>query len=293
MHDYLTAREVAELLRIKERKLYDLVAEGRLPVTRATGKLLFPRAALIAWLEGHTSLGSELKGAAPRPAVVAGSQDPLLEWSLREAGTGLATFFNGSRDGLQRLAAGQAVAAGLHVAGEDGASGNAAAVAEALPLEPVVLIDWAQRNQGLVLPAGNPRRIVKLADLAGRTIIGRQPGAGSHGLLARLIAGIEGLAEAVRFAPKPALSESDVAQAVAAGSVDAGLAVEAVARQYRLDFVPLASERFDLAMSRRDYFEEPLQKLWAFARSARFRERALELGGYDVTACGDVHYNAP
>jgi excisionase family DNA binding protein len=292
MHDYLTAREVADHLRIKERKLYDLVAEGRLPVTRVTGKLLFPRAALIAWLEGHTSLGSELKGPAARPAVVAGSHDSLLEWSLREAGTGLATFFNGSGDGLERLAQGEAMAAGLHVAGEAGTSGNEAAVAAGLPLQPVVLIEWARRSQGLIVSAGNPGRILRLADLAGRTVIGRQPGAGSHGLFDRLLAGVEGLKGEVRFLPKPALNETDVAQAVAAGTADAGLAIEASARQYRLDFVPLASERFDLALARRDYFEPAMQKLWAFTRTARFRDHALELGGYDVTASGDVHYNA-
>ncbi len=293
MHDYLTAKELAELLRIKERKLYDMVAEGRLPVTRATGKLLFPRAELIAWLEGHTTLGSELKGPVARPAVVAGSHDPLLEWSLREADTGLATFFNGSGDGLERLAAAKAVAAGLHLADAAGGSANPQAVAAALPLEPVVLVEWAKRSQGLIVPAGNPQRIVQLSDLAGRTLIGRQPGAGSHGLLQRLLAGTPGLADAVRFMPKPALNESDVAQAVAAGSADAGLAIEAVARQYRLDFVPLASERFDLALCRRDYFNPPLQRLWAFARTARFRDHALELGGYDVSAIGDIHYNAP
>jgi len=293
MHAYLTAKEVAALLRIKERKLYDMVAEGRLPVTRATGKLLFPRAALSAWLEGHTDPGNELKRPLDRPPVVAGSHDPLFEWALREAGTGLATFFNGSADGLQRLARGEAMAAGVHLAAEAGASGNPEAVASHLPLEPVVLIEWARRSQGLILPAGNPRRIVQLADIAGLTLIGRQPGAGSHGLLRQLIAGVPGLAAEVRFASKPALNESDVAQAVASGAADAGLAIEAVARQYRLDFVPLASERFDIALMRHDYFEPAMQKFWAFARTARFRERAAELGGYDLAGSGDVQFNAP
>ncbi len=293
MHDYLTAKEVADLLRIKERKLYDMVAEGRLPVTRATGKLLFPRAALAAWLEGHTDPGSELKRPLERPPVVAGSHDPLFEWALREAGTGLATFFNGSADGLQRLASGEAMAAGLHLAGAAAASGNPQAVALGLPLEPVVLVEWARRSQGLIVPAGNPRRIVRLADIAGLTLIGRQPGAGSHGLLGQLIGSVPGLASEIRFAPKPALNESDVAQAVASGAADTGLAIEAVARQYRLDFVPLTSERFDLALMRHDYFEPAMQKLWAFARTARFRDHAVELGGYDVSANGDIHLNAP
>ncbi len=77
------------------------------------------------------------------------------------------------------------------------------------------------------------------------------------------------------------------------GEADAGLAVEAAARQLRLDFVPLARERFDLVIGRRDYFEPPVQSLIGFARSDRFRRRARELGGYDVAATGRVVYNAP
>ena len=109
--ELLTTREVASLLRIKERKVYDLVASGEIPHVRVTGKLLFPRALLDAWLLRHSEAH-----AAPRawPDIVAGSHDPLLDWALRESGAGLATFFDGSLDGLERIARGDAIAAGLH-----------------------------------------------------------------------------------------------------------------------------------------------------------------------------------
>ena len=95
--ELLTTREVAALLRIKERKVYDLVAAGEIPHVRVTGKLLFPRALLDAWLLRHSEAH-----AVPRvwPDIVAGSHDPLLDWALRESGAGLATFFDGSLDGL-------------------------------------------------------------------------------------------------------------------------------------------------------------------------------------------------
>src|SRR3546814_2951990 len=38
--ELMTTREVADYLRLKERKVYDLVAGGEIPVSRATGKLL-------------------------------------------------------------------------------------------------------------------------------------------------------------------------------------------------------------------------------------------------------------
>src|SRR3546814_12521790 len=93
---FLTTREVAELLRVKERKVYDLAAAGDIPCRRVTGKLLFPRAEIEAWLaRGSTA-------ATPRvlPAnIVAGSPDPLLDWAMREPGSGLAASFHGHHDG--------------------------------------------------------------------------------------------------------------------------------------------------------------------------------------------------
>ena len=91
----------------------------------------------------------------------------------------------------------------------------------------------------------------------------------------------------------PARSEADVALAIAEGKADAGFAVETVARQFRLGFVPLFRERYDLAIWRRDYFEPPLQKLLSFCRTAAFQTRAEELGGYEVAGLGTVRYNGP
>jgi molybdate-binding protein len=65
-----------------------------------------------------------------------------------------------------------------------------------------------------------------------------------------------------------------------------------VAQQFKLGFVPLHTERFDLVMRRRDYFEAPVQKLLAFARTPNFASRAAELGGYDIGGLGSVVLNA-
>ena len=91
----------------------------------------------------------------------------------------------------------------------------------------------------------------------------------------------------------PARSELEVALAVLEGKADAGFGIAAVARQLRLEFIPLHKERYDLVVGRRDYFEPPWQRLLTFAGSARFTERAAELGGYDISGLGHVIYNAP
>ena len=85
----------------------------------------------------------------------------------------------------------------------------------------------------------------------------------------------------------------EVHEAVLDGRADAGLAIRAVARQLRLDFVPLYREPYDLVMRRRDYFEPPVQRLLAFARGEAARDKATDLAGYDLSVLGAVRYNGP
>jgi putative molybdopterin biosynthesis protein len=292
MPDYLTTRELAELLRIKERKVYELVSDNVIPVSRVTGKLLFPRDVIAAWLSRNTEFGTGQEALKAHDPVVAGSHDPLLEWALRESGAGLAVLSDGSSDGLKRLAAGTAMAAGIHLPETDGEGFNVGWVRRHLPGQPVVLIEWAKRRQGLVLPRGNPKNIASLADLAGARLMPRQPGSGSRELLDRLLAAAPP-DPAVSLVGPPARNEADVAHAVATGHADAGLAIAAVARQYGLEFLPLTEERYDLVAWRRDVFDPPLQRLMLFCRQSAFARRAEELGGYDVSGLGTVHYNGP
>ncbi len=291
----MTTREVAEYLRIKERKIYDLVRDKRIPCTRVTGKWLFPKHLIDHWLATGTEFPGRAAAFEATPAVCAGSHDPLLEWSLRESGCELAMMPGGSLDGLDRLAKGEAMVAGLHVYEPDTDTYNQAAVADACKGMGVVLIEWAWRQQGLVLAPGNPLGIGGIEDLAAQKarVIARQPQAGARILFEHLLAEA-GLAMADLDVPgSPAMSETDLGLAVLEGKADAGLAVASVAQQYRLDFLALHRERYDLAVRRRDYFEAPVQALLAFAATDELKARAAEMAGYDVSGLGRVAYNAP
>jgi excisionase family DNA binding protein len=289
--EYLTTAEVCDYLRLKERTVYELVARRAIPCSRATGKLLFPRRLIDRWVESRVEM-QDARLAAP-PPIVAGSSDPLLEWALRESGSGLATLFEGSRAGLQRFAEGEAIAAALHIVGSDDGY-NVEAVRALAGVSDIVLLQWAWRDQGLVVQRGNPLGLVTVEDLAakGPRIVMRQPGAGADTLLRSLLeaTGIE--PAGLNVASNVALTETDIAVAVADGAADCGMAVGAVARRFGLGFVPLRRERFDLALSRRSYFEPPLQRLFAFARTEAFRQRADALGHYDASGLGAVELNA-
>ncbi|NNU81729.1 helix-turn-helix transcriptional regulator [Halovulum dunhuangense] len=286
----MTTAEVADYLRVKERTIYEMVSRQQIPFSRATGKLLFPRRLVDAWLEAQTELPAT--GIAPPPPIYAGSSDPLLEWALRQSGAGLAVLTHGSTHGLEELAAGRALLAGCHLP-EGGGSYNLGPVRRHLPGPDIVVIHWARRTQGLLTAPGNPLAITGLADVAARGLrfAARTPGAGSQRLLDLLLAQ-EGLtAENLTTAPRIAESQADLAAMIEMGEADCGLGLRAAAGA--LGFLPLvADECFDLVLRRRDYFGPAVQALLAFARSDALRARAAHLGGYDITALGEVRFNA-
>lgn len=295
-HAYLTTREVADLLRLKERKVYDLVSDGVIPHIKVTGKLMFPRDLVEAWLARNLEFKDGAESLQARPPICGGSHDPLLDWAIRESASGLAVAFGGSLDGLRRLAKGEALLAGAHLADEGralGTSYNIGHVRRQLAGQPVVVIEWARRMQGLIVPAGNPLKLDDAGSLRRRRVAGRQREAGSYVLLERLLADAGLEIGDVSLGATPARTEGDVAAAVAEGRADAGIAIAAVAQQYRLGFVPLVEERYDLVIWRRAAFEPAIQALIAFSRSAAFAAMAKSLGGYDVSGAGTVHYNGP
>lgn len=288
---HLTVREAADFLRIKERKLYDLVARGEVPHTRAGSKILFAGAELERWLAGRASGGG---ARAPIPATIAGSHDPLLEWAVRESRCGLALLTQGSMDGVERLLAGGACAALIHIPAPDLLDFNRPLAEKRFRGRDVVLVEWARREQGLLVRKGNPKRIRALADLAKRgvEVVLRQEGAGSRALFERLAArdGLE--VSRLRVPRPPEMTESDLAAAIQRGEADAGLGARAAARIFGLDFVPLAVERLDLAVLRAAWFDPPLQALWSFARGPRVEQHARALTGYDLAGLGAVTWNS-
>lgn len=290
--DYLTTSEVAAYLRLKERTIYDLVSRKAIPCSRVTGKLIFPRRLIDRWLDTNMELVG--RTAAVPPPIFGGSSDPLLEWALRESGCGLATLFEGSTAGLTRFSEAKSLAVGLHLKNLVDDEYNLEAIRTLAGVHDVVLIEWAERDQGLVIARGNPLGLHGLRDVVDKKarFVVRQEGAGGHRLLDFLLDREQIDPSGLLFCERPALTETDVASAVADGEADCGLAVGAVARRFGLEFVPLHRERFDIACRRRDYFEPPLQKLFAFTRTSTVADKAKQFGYYDLERTGTVRFNA-
>ena len=292
MPDLLTTDEAATYLRLSERKLYEIVANGAVPCSKITGRWLFPKAALDRWVSAGLLTTAAL--AQPAPPIVGGSHDPLLEWALRESSSGLASLPEGSETGLRRLARGDVMAAAVHLHRLDGDddSANADAVASAPGLHDAVVIAFARREQGLLVAPGNPLKLSDIASVAaGRARIALRPnGAGAQLLLLALVARAGLTFEALNTVKPPCPTGPDIAQAVRTQRADCGIATRAVALSAGIDFIPLTWERFDLTLRQRDYFLAGPQALFGFLRTPAFRERAAELSGYDVSETGLVRH---
>jgi putative molybdopterin biosynthesis protein len=288
-----TTAEAASYLRLKERKIYEMVAEGTVPCTKITGRWLFPKAELDQWLATSMVRPAGMSPGKPA-AIIAGSHDPLLEWALRESGSGLATLALGSEAGFSRFLAGESVAAAVHLhALEDPESdANVAALASRGDMQDTVLIAFCRREQGFLLAPGNPLRIGGIEDVVAKRarITLRPKGAGAQLLLLALLHRAELTIDQLAVSTPISPTGPDIAQAVRAGRADTGIATRAVANAAGLDFVPIVWEPFDLLMRQRDYFHPPLQALIGFLRSEDLTLRAAELGGYDMSVAGKVRF---
>ena len=295
--EFLTTGEAADYLRLGERKLYELVTAGAIPCSKVTGKWLFPRHELDLWVLSGLARPPGMNPVEP-PPIIGGSQDDLLEWSLRESGSALASLNEGTMRGVDRLLRGEVIATAIHfhgeVSGRSGEDSNIAAVRASSGLHDAVLVGVARREQGLLVAPGNPRQLHGLPDVlaSGAKIAVRQAGAGAQLLLEELLARIGASPKDLRRLEPACLTGPDLAAAIRSGNADCGIATRAVANAAGLDFAPLLWENFDLLMRQRSFFRPAMQALIGFLASKRLKQRASELTGYDTAPAGTIRFAA-
>ena len=215
---------------------------------------------------------------------LSGSDDPALDLLLSAVGTSVerAAGGRGSVAGLGLLAQGAVDAAAVHLRDARTGRSNDTFARRVLGGEPAMLVHLWSREQGIVVPRGNPLGIGGVADLAGTRLAWRPPGTGSRLLLTRLLrdAGVAPPLEA-----ELCDSHLGVAVAVATGAVDAGLAVRSVAESVDADFVPVEWEDFELAVGPESM--GLLMPLLDVLASTAVHDRVCGLTGYDLRRSGE------
>ena len=232
-------------------------------------------------------------------ALLQGSHDPLLELLAHEISAQrppcrLVLASVGSLGGLIALRRQHAHLAGSHLLHPPSSEFNLHYVKQHLAPVPLRLVTFVEREQGLILPPGNPQKIRGIPDLPRLRFVNRQRGAGTRILLDEelRVAGIaENPEEAVARIPgydHEEYTHMAVATAVASGLADCGLGVRSAAIALGLDFIPIAEERYDFIIPSA-YWEHPaIQSMLEILQDAAFRSLVDAEGGYRSDKMGNI-----
>lgn len=268
-------------------------------LVRADGILRVP-----AMTEG-LGAGSEVKVELLRSVeeirntiVCIGSHDnslDLLANSLtkRYPKLSLSSAHTGSMAGLVALKRNEAHMAGLHLLDEETGEYNIPFIKKILPERKIALINLVYRQQGLLVKKGNPKNIRGFEDLGGDDIsfINRQSGSGTRLLADKHLRELNLAPSGIKGYGKDEYTHMGVASAVLTGLADTGLATLTAATALGLDFIPVAKERYDLALPCEYMESELIQAVLHIIREDNdFRFAVKNLGGYDISDMGKVMY---
>lgn len=212
----------------------------------------------------------------------------VLAHHVQAAGIELVLAHRNSSQSLKLLKDGSVHIAGTHLRDESSGESNLPEIGRMFPRNAVAVITFAVWEEGIVTAAGNPKEIHSVEDLARRdiTIVNREKGAGSRALLDSHLKRLKVDPNDVRGYDRVAPGHLPAAWHVQTGQADACIATRAAARVFGLGFIPLVSERYDLAI-RRQHLELPaIQTLFDTLNRASYRRELESLGGYDTRSAG-------
>ena len=202
----------------------------------------------------------------------------------------LSSAHVGSMGGLLALKRGEAHLAGTHLLDEETGEYNVSYIKKLIPDKKVVLVNFVYRTQGFIVPKGNPKGVKGFEDLRRDDVVfvNRQAGAGTRLLTDLYLKKLKIDPKGVKGYHHEEFTHMAVAAAVLSGAADTGLAVLSAAQALGLDFIPVAQERYDLAILDEYYNTPMLRALLAILEDKDFRDQIVNMGGYVVNEMGRV-----
>jgi len=295
---------VEEFLRVKLGEVGDRFVATPLPrgagaitsITRADGIIRIPNH--VEGLLENVPVTAELLhplSMIRNNIVVVGSHDNTLDVladliRANHTDVSLSSSHVGSLGGLLGIRRGVCHLAGSHLLDTEDGSYNVSYIKRYLPEVPVKLVHLVLREQGLIVPRGNPKGIKGIEDLAGGGLrfINRQGGSGTRVLLDYRLKELGIDPSSISGYQTEEFTHMSVAVAVLGGAADVGLGIFAAAKALDLDFVPVVTEQYDLVIPERYMDSRNIRILMDTIGSGDFKKRVDELGGYSTKRTGEI-----
>ncbi|MEM2238204.1 MAG: molybdopterin biosynthesis protein [Candidatus Caldarchaeum sp.] len=224
----------------------------------------------------------------PAELFIIGSHCPGIDILLEEAGLLETKVVNvGSVAGWYAVKRGEADLAGTHLLDEKTGEYNLHMLERLSLKDKAFLVRGYARRIGFVTKKGNPHRIKSFEDLLRKDIIlvNRIRGSGIRALLDIRLAelGVREPLKQIRGYDYEVRTHTGVAAAVAQGRADVGITLEAVAKHYGLDFIPIGDEMFDFVVSKQRMEKKQVKKFLETLSSKKFGEKLQKtLPGYHI-----------
>jgi putative molybdopterin biosynthesis protein len=212
----------------------------------------------------------------------------VLARHVQAAGIELVLAHRNSSQALGLLKGRYVHVAGTHLRDHSTGESNLPVIARMFPRNAVAVVTFAVWEEGIVTARGNPKSIRRVEDLARPdvTIVNREAGAGSRKLLDTHLERLKIPASRVNGYHTEATGHLPAAWRVQTGEADCCIATRAAARLFGLGFLPLISERYDLALRRQHVDLPGIRALLDVLSRSQFRRELDSLGGYDTTVAG-------
>ncbi|MFC1516808.1 molybdopterin biosynthesis protein [Thermodesulfobacteriota bacterium] len=293
-----------EFLRVKLGAVGDRIVANTLPrgagcitsLTEADGIIRIPNH--MEGLNIHEPVSAELirpLASINNTIVVVGSHDNTLDVLADQLKAGhrnltLSSSHVGSMGGLMAVKKGVCHVAGSHLLDTEDGTYNVSYIKKYLPDVGVRLVHLVARDQGLIIPKGNPKKIEGIEDL-GRgdiTFINRQAGSGTRILLDYRLHQLGIDPDVIDGYENEEFTHMAVAVGVLSGTADVGLGIYAAAKALDLDFIPVVTEQYDLIIPEAYVESENIAILLETISSDTFKTRVERLGGYSTEKTGTI-----
>jgi len=297
-----------EFLRVKIGSVDGKLISSQLPrgsgsittLTEADGIIRIPRN-IEGILENEKVQAQLLRplSSIENTIVITGSHDNTLDLLADQikgvnGDITVSSTHVGSMGGLMAIKKNACHVAGAHLLDPGDGSYNISYIKKYLPDQKILLINLVMRDQGLIVPKGNPGNISSIEDLRDKELqfINRQPGSGTRILLDYKLKKLGISSCDIKGYENDEYTHMSVAVSVLSGRADAGLGIQAAARALDLDFIPVVTEEYDLIIPDRFYKSQKIQILLETIATKEFQNRVNALGGYGTKKTGKIVYES-